>query len=60
MWLLVIYANDNKDEVIKVHRFNSIRQIAYVLDESPRDVSNYYHGLILARGNIKYIDMFKR
>lgn len=60
MWILVIYASAKKDEVVKVHNFNSIRQIAYIVNERPRDVSNYYHGLILARGNLKYVDMYKR
>ena len=59
MWILIIYANAKKDEVVKIHRFNSIRQIAYIVDEPSRDVSNFYHRLILSRGNLKYIDLYK-
>lgn len=59
MWILIIYSDETKSKIIKIHKFESIRQLSYILNIPPRVISNYYHNLINARGNLKYVDMYK-
>ena len=59
MWILIIYSDDTKTDIIKVFKYASIGQVAYILNLDSRDISNYYHNLINARGNLKYCDLYK-
>jgi len=59
MWILIIYGNKLKSEIIKIYKFCSIKQISYVIGLTPRQISNYYHGLILPRENLMYVDIYK-
>ena len=60
IWIVELYANKTKDELIKVYEFTTIRQTAYVLDLKPSTVSNYYHSLIAPRGNLKYVNLYQK
>lgn len=59
-WIVIIYKNLEKSEIAKVLRLDSIKQIAYIVGESPNDVSNFYHKLIFPKNLMKYIDIIKK
>ena len=52
-WVLYLFEDDDKKEIFKIMEFQTIRQLSYVLDVSPTIISNWYHGLINARGVLK-------
>ena len=55
MWVMELFLNTSKTEILKVYIFKTAREIAYVLDCDQTQVYNYYHNLINARGNLIYI-----
>ena len=57
LWYLVIFTNENKDEVFKVIKCNTIKEMSYYLDIEPQIISNYYHGQIKSRGILKYCNI---
>tara|TARA_R110002126_G_scaffold223633_1_gene368628 strand:+ start:2187 stop:2375 length:189 start_codon:yes stop_codon:yes gene_type:complete len=59
-WVLVIYSNELKSDIVKVINVDSIKQVAYILNESPADISNYYHKLIKSKNLMKLIDIYKK
>ena len=59
-WILELYANEEKTDLLKVYQFATVRQIAYILDEESTVVFNCYHSLIKPRGNLRYVNIFKR
>ena len=55
-----LFLNTSKTEILKVYIFKTAREIAYVLDCDQTQVYNYYHNLINARGNLRYINIYKK
>tara|TARA_R110000751_G_scaffold283108_2_gene386430 strand:+ start:2536 stop:2742 length:207 start_codon:yes stop_codon:yes gene_type:complete len=53
-WYLILYYNTDKNEVFKILRFDTIKEMSFVLGLSPQVISNYYHGLIKERDCLKY------
>ena len=49
-WILWLFEDDNKIDLLKIMEFKTIREIAFVLDLEPQLISNWYHGLINPRG----------
>tara|TARA_R110000803_G_scaffold196269_1_gene259536 strand:+ start:87 stop:269 length:183 start_codon:yes stop_codon:yes gene_type:complete len=54
MWVLFVYKDKDKNDLIKVMNCNTVKEIGYLLDMKPSVVSNYYHKLIRERGLLKY------
>jgi len=52
-WVLYLFESKDKTDLLKIMEFRTIKEVAYVLQMSPSDVSNYFHGLIHARGILK-------
>ena len=59
VWILEIYVDREKAQLLKVYEFNTMRDVGYVLNMSPSTVSNFYHRLIKPKGALKCIAMFK-
>ena len=59
-WIVVIYGDKEKTHILKVFVMDSIKQIAYILDETPTNVSNFYHKLIKPKKLMNYIDIIKK
>lgn len=59
-WILIIYYDSTKSNPLKIMNLDSIKQIAYILDESPTDISNFYHNLIKPKNLMKLIDIYKK
>ena len=57
-WVLVIYSNELKNNIVKVINVDSIKQIAYIINETPTDVSNFYHKLIKSKNLMNLIDIY--
>jgi hypothetical protein len=49
VWILELFANKDKTELLKVYELQTMRDVGYVLDMRPTTVSNFYHNLIHAR-----------
>ena len=60
MWVMEIFLDTSKTEILKVYLFRTAREIAYVLDCDQTEVYNYYHKLINARGKLRYVNVYKK
>lgn len=58
-WILHLYTDENKEELVKVMEFQTIKDISYVLDIDSQIISNYFHGLIKPRGVLKYCVLYQ-
>jgi hypothetical protein len=45
-WILYLFEDDRKRDLLKIMEFRRIKDIAYVLDIEASVISNWYHGLI--------------
>tara|TARA_R100000654_G_scaffold19091_1_gene39289 strand:- start:2096 stop:2299 length:204 start_codon:yes stop_codon:yes gene_type:complete len=52
-WILHLYTDEKKEELVKVMEFQTIKDISYVLAIDSQIISNYFHGLIKPRGVLK-------
>ena len=49
-WILYLFENDEKRDLLKIMEFKTIKDVAFVLDIDPSVISNWFHGLINPRG----------
>lgn len=52
-WILYLFENEEKTDLLKIMEFKTIKDVAYVLNIDASVISNFYHGLINARGILK-------
>lgn len=52
-WVLYLFEDEKKKEIFKIMEFKTIKELSYVLNIEPSIISNWYHGLINARGVLK-------
>ena len=52
-WILWLFEDDDKKDLLKIMEFKTVKDIGYVLDLDPRLISNWFHGLINPRGILK-------
>ena len=52
-WILYLFENDEKRDLLKIMEFKTIKDVAFVLDIDPSVISNWFHGLINPRGILK-------
>lgn len=52
-WVLYLFEDGSKTDLLKIMEFKSVKEIAYVLGLQREIVSNWFHGLILPRGILK-------
>lgn len=57
LWYLILFTNEDKNEVFKTIPCRTIKEMAYYLDIKPAIISNYYHKQIKARGVLKYCNI---
>ena len=57
-WYLILYSDENKDQIIKILKCISLKQISYLLNESYTRTSNSYHKLIKQKGIFKKISIY--
>ena len=49
-WVLYLFEDEDKKEIFKIMEFKTIKELSYVINIEPSIISNWYHGLINARG----------
>ena len=52
-WILYLFENTDKRELLKIMEFKTIKEISFVLDMDSSIISNWFHGLIHPRGILK-------
>ena len=52
-WILYLFENNEKKELLKIMEFKTIKEISFVLDKDSSIISNWFHGLIHPRGILK-------
>jgi hypothetical protein len=52
-WILYLYDDEEKKQILKIMEFKTIKELGTVLDMDPQIVSNWFHGLINPRGILK-------
>lgn len=52
-WVLYLFEDENKKEIFKIMEFKTIKDLSYTIKIEPSIISNWYHGLINARGILK-------
>tara|TARA_R110000824_G_scaffold203240_4_gene387648 strand:- start:8480 stop:8662 length:183 start_codon:yes stop_codon:yes gene_type:complete len=60
MWVLSIFKDKDKKELLQTLDFNTINELGEVLELKPQIISNFYHNLIKARGVLEFITLSKR
>lgn len=50
---------DDKKEIVKSIKFNTINEMSVVMGMKPAVLSNYFHGLIKPRGVLKYCIIYQ-
>jgi hypothetical protein len=52
-WVLYLFEDEGKRDLVKILEFKTIKEISYVLDIHPCVISNWFHQLIHPRGILK-------
>jgi len=58
-WYLYLFETEEKEEIFKIMKFNTINDMSEVLQVKPNILSNYFHGLIKPRGVLKYCMIYQ-
>jgi len=58
-WLVHLYEDTTKTNLVKVMEFQTIKDISYVLGIPSQTISNYFHGLIKPRGILAYCIVYQ-
>ena len=58
-WYLYLFEDEDKTEIFKIMKFNTISEMSNVVDIKPNVLSNYFHGLIKPRGILKYCMIYQ-
>ena len=57
IWYCILFKNEEKSEIFKVMKCDTIKEMSYYLDINPQIIRNYYHKNIKARGVLKYCNI---
>lgn len=52
-WILYLFENDEKKDLVNIMQFKTIKDISFVLDMDASVISNWFHCLINPRGVLK-------
>ena len=58
-WILYVFLDKDRTDLLKVMDFNTIKEVSYIVGEPPQTISNYYHQLIKERGLLKYCYLYQ-
>ena len=58
-WYLYLFETETHTDIFKIMKFDTIKDVGYVLDIPPQVISNYFHGLIKPRGILKYCVLYQ-
>lgn len=60
IWVMEVFTNEGKNNILKTYLFDTLVEVAYVLDMKPTIIYNFYHTLINPRGKLKYITIYQK
>jgi len=58
-WYVYLFEGEDRKEIFKIMKFNTISEMSQVLDIKPAILSNFFHGLIKPRGVLKYCMIYQ-
>ena len=59
MWHLMVFEDTTKTTILKVMTFETVNDVSYVVGLPAKTIYNYFHHLILPRGPLRYVSLFK-
>ena len=58
-WYLYLFEDEDRKEIFKIMKFDTISEMSEVLAIKSNILSNYFHGLIKPRGILKYCVIYQ-
>tara|TARA_Y100001938_G_C7984678_1_gene376277 strand:- start:195 stop:398 length:204 start_codon:yes stop_codon:yes gene_type:complete len=58
-WYVYLFESEDKTDIFKIMKFDTINEMSEVLQIKPAVLSNYFHGLIKPRGVLKYCMIYQ-
>lgn len=58
-WYVYLFETEDKTDIFKIMKFDTINEMSEVLQIKPAVLSNYFHGLIKPRGVLKYCMIYQ-
>ncbi len=58
-WIIHLYQDKDKKDLFKIMEFNTMKECSKVLDLPAQTISNFFHGLIKARGILEYCILYQ-
>ena len=58
-WIMILFTDTKKTEIFKVLEFNTLKEIAYVMDKKIYDVTNFYHAITKPKMIFNYVNIYQ-
>ena len=58
-WIMILFTDTTKQEIFKVLEFNTLKEIAYVMNKKIYDVTNFYHEITKPKKIFTYIHIYQ-
>ena len=60
MWNVMVFGDENHTMLVRVLQLRTVKDIGSMVHLPASTVSNFYHNLINARGNLEYINIYQK
>ena len=58
-WIMILFTDLEKKDIFKVLEFNTLREIAYVMNKEIYDVTNFYHEITKPKRIFKFVNIYQ-
>ena len=58
-WYVYLFESEDKTDIFKIMKFDTINEMSEVLNLKPAILSNYFHGLIKPRDILEYCMIYQ-
>jgi hypothetical protein len=58
-WCVYLFEEIEHKNIFKIMKFDTIKEVSFVLNIPPQTISNYFHGLIKPRGILNYCVLYQ-
>ena len=58
-WIMILFTDLEKKDIFKVLEFNTLREIAYVMNKVIYDVTNFYHEITKPKRIFKFVNIYQ-
>ena len=59
LWYVYLFEEITHTNIFKIMKFDTIKDVSYVMGVPAQTISNYFHGLIHPRGVLKYCVLYQ-